>query len=87
MVDGLSVLVQLRAAVSLGRFQSVRAERERAAERVHCLPAEVRAAERDVVLRIVAKSNRNVSFRVLRGFGLVPIQLVAPRWKPGVGSG
>ena len=28
-----------------------------------------------------------MSLRVRRGFGLVPIQLLAPRWKPGVGSG
>src|SRR4051812_24200963 len=87
IVEGLRVLVQLRAAVSFGRFQSVRARSKVPRKASTAFQLNLDPRNEMLFCAFSAKSRRRVSLRVLRGFGLVPIQLVAPRWKPGVGSG
>src|SRR5258708_13145501 len=81
------VLVQLRAAVWLGRLHWVRASaKSPRKESTACqLNKEPRKDTRFLLSGV--QSRRRVSLRVVRGLGLVPIQLLVPRWKPGVGSG
>src|SRR3989442_1578188 len=82
-----NVLVQLSDAVWLGRSQSVRARAKspRKESTAFQLNREPRKETRFLMSGV--QSSRSVSLRVLRGLGLVPIQLLVPRWKPGVGSG
>src|SRR5258708_18922546 len=82
-----SVLVQLRAAVWLGRLHWVRASaKSPRKESTACqLNREPRKETRFLTSGV--QSSRRVSLRVSRGLGLVPIQLLVPRWNPGVGNG
>src|SRR6185436_6959046 len=87
MKRGDSVLVQLTDTLSLGRLQSVRASGK--VPRNESTDVQWNSDPRmEIALLVLGrKSRRNVSLRVSRGLGLVPIQFAVPRWNPGVGSG
>src|SRR5437867_1210406 len=87
MNRGDSVLVQLSEALSLGRLQSVRARGNVPRKSSTDVQWKSEPRMEMALLELGTQSSRSVSLRVSRGLGLVPIQLVLPRWKPGVGSG
>src|SRR4029078_3628935 len=87
IVEEDRVLFQFRDAVWLGRSQSVRASAKSPRNAATAFQLKRDPRNEIVFWGLGTKSRRRVSLRVRRGLGLVPIQLLAPRWKPGVGSG
>src|SRR5260221_11890922 len=81
------VLVQLRAAVWLGRLHWVRARAKSPRKESTAFQLNREPRKETRFLTSGVQSRRRGSLRVLRGLGLVPIQLFVPRWKPGGGGG
>src|SRR5260221_5413802 len=78
------VLVQLRAAVWLGRSQSVRARAKSPRKEATAFQLNREPRKETRFLAYGVQSRRGESVRALRGLRLVPSQLFVPRWEPRV---